>query len=95
MSALFMFSVIVIAVIAMILAISKLKMHPFIVMVVVAVLVGLVCGMNSEEVINTVKAGFGNIIASIGIVILAGTIIGTILEKQAQLLQWRIRSLKW
>ena len=36
------------------------------------------CGIPTEEVINTVKSGFGNILASIGIVILAGTIIGTI-----------------
>ena len=76
-----MLAVIIVAVIAMILAISKLKIHPFIVMTVIAIAVGLLCGMNMEDVINKVKAGFGNILASIGIVILAGTIIGTILEK--------------
>jgi len=76
-----MLAVIIVAVIAMILAISKLKIHPFIVMTVIAIAVGLLCGMNTEDVINKVKAGFGNILASIGIVILAGTIIGTILEK--------------
>ena len=80
MSGAYMLAVIIVAVIAMILAISKLKIHPFIVMTVIAIAVGLLCGMNTE-VINKVKAGFGNILASIGIVILAGTIIGTILEK--------------
>ncbi|EPF25408.1 gluconate:H+ symporter (GntP) family transporter [Treponema socranskii subsp. paredis ATCC 35535] len=81
MSGAYMLAVIILAVIAMILAISKLKIHPFIVMTVIAIAVGLLCGMNTEDVINKVKAGFGNILASIGIVILAGTIIGTILEK--------------
>ena len=81
MSGAYMLAVIIVAVIAMILAISKLKIHPFIVMTVIAIAVGLLCGMNMEDVINKVKAGFGNILASIGIVILAGTIIGTILEK--------------
>jgi len=76
-----MLTVIIVAVIAMILAISKLKIHPFIVMTVIAIAVGLLCGMNTEDVIVKVKAGFGNILASIGIVILSGTIIGTILEK--------------
>jgi len=76
-----MLAVIIVAVIAMILAISKLKIHPFIVMTVIAIAVGLLCGMNTEDVIVKVKTGFGNILASIGIVILAGTIIGTILEK--------------
>ena len=81
MSALFMFAVIVLSVVAMVIAISKFKQHPFLVLVVVAVVVGLVCGIPTEDVIATVKSGFGNILASIGIVILAGTIIGTILEK--------------
>ena len=81
MSGAYMLAVIIVAVIAMILAISKLKIHPFIVMTVIAIAVGLLCGMNTEDVIVKVKAGFGNILASIGIVILAGTIIGTILEK--------------
>ena len=45
MSALFMFAVIVLAVVAMVIAISKFKQHPFIVLVVVAVVVGLVCGI--------------------------------------------------
>jgi len=77
----FMFLVIFLSVVAMIFAISKMKQHPFIVMVVIAIIVGLVCGMEPEEVIKTVKTGFGNILGNIGIVILCGTIIGTILEK--------------
>ena len=81
MSALFMFGVIFIAVVAMIIAISKFNIHPFIVMVVIAIAMGLVCGFDAVKVINTVKSGFGNILANIGIVILCGTIIGTILEK--------------
>ena len=81
MSGAYMLAVIIVAVVAMILAISKLKIHPFIVMTVIAIAVGLLCGMNTEDVIVKVKTGFGNILASIGIVILAGTIIGTILEK--------------
>ena len=81
MSGLFIFGVIFLAVVCMVISISKFNMHPFLVLTVIAVLVGLVCGIPTEEVISTVKSGFGNILASIGIVILAGTIIGTILEK--------------
>ena len=81
MSTFFLFSVIVLAVVAMVIAISKFNLHPFIVMVVIAIIVGLVCGISPTEVIDTVKSGFGSILASIGIVILCGTIIGTILEK--------------
>ena len=81
MSGLYMGTVIAVAVIAMIVAISKFKQHPFLVMIVVSILVGLACGMPMADVIKTVKDGFGGILASIGIVIVAGTIIGTILEK--------------
>lgn len=88
MSTFFLFALIVLAVVAMVLAISKLKMHPFIVMVVIAIIVGLIAGavdpsleLTPVKVIDTVKNGFGSILASIGIVILCGSIIGTILEK--------------
>lgn len=77
----FYFAVILAAVVLMILAIQKFNLHPFLVMTVISVLVGLVCGIPTEEVIATVKSGFGNIMGNIGIVILCGTIIGTILEK--------------
>ncbi len=81
MSGLYLGAIIVIAVVAMIIAIAKFKLHPFIVMLVISVLVGLAAGMNANDVVNTVKKGFGDILASIGIVIICGTIIGKILEK--------------
>lgn len=83
-----LFAMIIAAVVLMVIAISKLKMHPFIVMLVIALLVGLIwgaiypdSGLTPTEVVNQVKNGFGSIMTSIGIVILCGTIIGTILEK--------------
>ncbi|MEG0910971.1 MAG: GntP family permease [Ruthenibacterium sp.] len=81
MSTFFLFSVIVLSVVAMVIAISKFHVHPFIVLTVIAIIVGLVCGIEPGVVIDTVKGGFGSILSSIGIVILCGTIIGTILEK--------------
>ena len=55
---------------------------------VIALLVGLFwgavypeSGLTPTQVVNQVKSGFGSIMTSIGIVILCGTIIGTILEK--------------
>lgn len=83
-----LFATIIIAVVLMVLAISKLKMHPFIVMLIIAMAVGLfwgvvdpASGLTPTKVVNEVKNGFGSIMTSIGIVILCGTIIGTILEK--------------
>ncbi len=83
-----LFATIIVAVVLMVLAISKMKMHPFIVMLVIAMIVGLFwgvvdpeSGLTPTEVVNQIKNGFGSIMTSIGIVILCGTIIGTILEK--------------
>lgn len=83
-----LFATIIVAVVLMVLAISKLKMHPFIVMLLIAMAVGLFwgivdpdSGLTPIEVVNQIKSGFGSIMTSIGIVILCGTIIGTILEK--------------
>ena len=83
-----LFTVIIAAVILMVLAISKMKMHPFIVMLVIAMLGGLLwgvmypdSGLTPTKVVGEVKSGFGSIMTNIGIVILCGTIIGTILEK--------------
>lgn len=81
MQTFFLFALIVCSVVAMVIAISRFKLHPFIVLTVVAILVGLIWGIDPETVVNTVKTGFGSILTSIGIVILCGTIIGTILEK--------------
>ena len=83
-----LFTLIILSVVMMVIAISKWKVHPFIVMTVIALLVGLIWGMIYPEseltpakVVDSVKSGFGGIMTSIGIVILCGTIIGTILEK--------------
>ncbi len=81
MQTFFLFALIFLSVVVMVIAISKFHMHPFIVLTVIAIAVGLIWGIDPEEVVNTVKSGFGSIMTSIGIVILCGTIIGTILEK--------------
>lgn len=77
----YLFSAVIIAIVAMVLLISKFKWHPFIVLLLVSYFVGIVCGIPTDKVISTITSSFGKILGSIGIVIIAGTIIGTILEK--------------
>ncbi|MEI0538413.1 GntP family permease [Brachyspira pulli] len=81
MNGIYIFSLIVISVIVMIIAISKFKQHPFVVLITISILVGILSGMKVGDVVTKVQAGFGSILSSIGIVIISGTIIGTILEK--------------
>lgn len=76
-----LYALILASVVAMVIAISRFHLHPFIVLTVIAILVGLIWGIDAKTVVDTVKNGFGSILSSIGVVILCGTIIGTILEK--------------
>lgn len=80
-SGLGLIAIISIAVIAMVVLISKFKWHPFIVLLLSAYFVGLASGMSVDELLKTITSGFGGILGNIGIVIISGTIIGTILEK--------------
>ena len=82
----------VIAIILMIVAISKFKIHPFISIMTVSLLLGLVAGIPlvyqtgddgtvTLGLANVIGQGFSGTFTSIGIVIILGALIGTILEK--------------
>jgi GntP family gluconate:H+ symporter len=70
------------SVLFVIIATAKLNLHPFLALLIAAFGYGILSGaMTLEEVVGSVNAGFGGTIGYIGIVILAGSIIGTFLEK--------------
>jgi len=72
----------VISILFIILTTSRLRWHPFFALLMAALGFGLLSGtMNPVAVINSINTGFGNTIGYIGIVILAGSIIGKFLEK--------------
>jgi H+/gluconate symporter-like permease len=62
-------------------ATAYLKLHPFLALLLTAFAFGIASGMPLAQVVTSVNEGFGGTIGSIGIVILAGTIIGVFLEK--------------
>ena len=62
-------------------ATSKYKIHPFIVLLMAAYLVAFATGMPAVDIGQTISQGFGGLMTQIGIVILLGTLIGVILEK--------------
>jgi len=69
------------AIIFIVLGTSKLKIHPFIVLLLAAYGVAFASGLKIVEIGGIISSGFGGTLTSIGIVIITGTIIGTILEK--------------
>ncbi|GHU39556.1 hypothetical protein FACS1894190_04790 [Spirochaetia bacterium] len=70
----------VIAIVVMILAISKLKIHPFLSIMVVSLLLALAAGIKLTDIPGIIGAGFSGTFTSIGIVIILGALIGSILE---------------
>jgi len=64
-----------------VLATSWLKLHPFVVLLLAALIGGLAYGVAPMDVVDAIGTGFGGILGSIGLVIVLGTIIGVILEK--------------
>jgi GntP family gluconate:H+ symporter len=79
--------VFILAIIVMIIAISKYKIHPFLSILAVSVIFGLIGGIplvktgKTLGIADVVSAGFAGTFTSIGIVIIMGALIGTLLEK--------------
>ena len=77
----------VVAVVLMIVAISKWKVHPFLSIMGVSVLLALVAGIplvktgDVNGIADVIGAGFSGTFSSIGIVIILGALIGSILEQ--------------
>src|SRR5690606_27141219 len=72
---------ILLSIAAIVLLITKLKLHPFLSLLLVSIVLGLVSGMGSEGVIQSIQDGFGGTIGKIGLVIILGVLIGAFLEK--------------
>lgn len=70
------------AVVFIVVATTRLSLHPFLALLISAFGYGILCGrLSLEEVVQSVNTGFSSTIGYIGIVILAGAVIGTFLEK--------------
>ena len=69
------------AVVIIVLLTGRYKVNAFLVLIGIAFAYGLAIGIPALDVVKLVKGGFGGTLTNIGIVIVAGTIMGTILEK--------------
>lgn len=57
------------------------RLHPFVALILASFGFGIATGMPLDLLLNAVNSGFGDTIAYIGIVIVAGSIIGTLLQR--------------
>ena len=73
--------IILLVLVFIVVAIAKFKIHPFLILLLAAVLVGFFMGLEDQFILKTISQGFGNTLSSIGIIIAFGAMIGTYLEK--------------
>jgi GntP family gluconate:H+ symporter len=59
---------------------AKYRIHAFFALIIACFLVGLGVGMPLNSVLTAIKDGFGNILKSLGLIIVLGTTLGAILE---------------
>ena len=71
----------VVAIVLMIVAISKWKVHPFLSIMGVSLILALIAGIDITKIPSVIGAGFSGTFTSIGIVIILGALVGILLEK--------------
>lgn len=71
----------VLGIAVMIVLVMKTKTHTFIALLLAAAITGLVGGMTPSDAVSAISSGFGNTLASTGIIIGLGVMLGGILEK--------------
>lgn len=70
-----------VAVLFVVYSTARIKLHPFLALLLASFGVGLFSGLPAGDTISAITQGFGGTLGSIGIVIAAGTIIGSLLGK--------------
>lgn len=95
MSGPFLLVLLVLAVLFIIWGTARAKWHPFLVLLLAAYGLGLAAGLDPATTTQAITGGFGGTLGYIGIVIAAGTIIGTLLERSGGALVMANTVLGW
>ena len=74
------FVVLFVAILWIIVGTTRLKLHPFLVLLSASLFLGIGTGIPLNELANLLGKGMGKTMQSIGLLILFGTIIGVVLE---------------
>ena len=87
MSGIALIIIFAVAIAIMVVAISKWHLHPFIAILLTALIFGIVSGIPLPQITTLIGSGFSKIFAGIGLVIIFGTLMGTILEQSGAALK--------
>ncbi|WP_234736590.1 GntP family permease [Tellurirhabdus bombi] len=70
-----------VSIIAIILLSSRYKLHTFIVLFVLSLLVGLSAGLSGDVLLKSIREGFGHTLEKIGLLVVLGTLLGSLLDR--------------
>lgn len=73
--------IVFIAIILLLILITKMKVNPFISLMIVSFFVGLTTGMPLDKIVGSIQAGLGNTLGFIAIVLALGTMLGKLMEE--------------
>ncbi len=79
----------------LILAVSRWKMHPFMALLLAALMLGLSLGMGGAETVEVVLQGFSNTLKWIAVVVILGAFIGEVLRETRGALRISDWVVKW
>lgn len=70
-----------ISIIVLILMITKLRVHPFIALIITSGFLGLISGMPLPKIVKSFQDGFGGVMGFVGIVLGLGTMLGKLMAE--------------
>ena len=73
------FLILIIGIAFIVLSTSRYNLHPFLALLIAAYGIAFFAGIPINNISSIITGGFGNTLKSIGLIIIAGTIIGVIL----------------
>lgn len=79
-SFLYVLGCLLVGILVIVLLTAKLRVHAFFALLIASFIVGLGVHLPVQDVVTTVKDGFGNIMKSLGLIIVLGTTLGVLLE---------------
>nr|WP_294976927.1 GntP family permease [uncultured Pseudomonas sp.] len=71
----------VVTIIGLILLITRLKIHPFIALIIAAGFLGLTSGMPVATIVKSFQDGFGSVLGFVGIILALGTMLGKMMAE--------------
>jgi len=73
--------ILIISIVFIVVSTSRLKLHPFLALLITAYGIAFAANIPSAQISQVIADGFGSTLEGIGIIIMAGTIIGVMLER--------------